>query len=388
MKTINTITNTIKNLLMLQKVFGYGTVKAQHHYNLLKEQNLINEPIGILVTKLKTDDKSLMALKNFNTGFIDKVLNDCIDNNIDIIPICCDDYPEILKNIFQPPLILFVKGKLPDFDNNPSICIVGPRKSSEYGKKAAFSLGYRMAKAGMIVVSGGALGCDSQVHRGALRANGKTVAVLGCGLLNDYLPQNMHLRQEISKNNCIISEFPPYAPVTKYSFPIRNRILSGLCDATVVVEASMKSGALSTARHTTEQGREVFVIPGNPSLECYKGSNNLLRDGAHPLIDSLDIFNEYLLHYPDRLDIQRAFEKEECIIKKDTSKNNKNFQKKSTEGLSKEAKIVYNNLNKQQFTADEIFCENISDDDMLSALTELEIEHYIKAIPGGSYIII
>ena len=150
----------------------------------------------------------------------------------------------------------------------------------------------------------------------------------------------------------------------------------------------MKSGALSTARHATEQGREVFVIPGNPSLECYKGSNNLLRDGAHPLIDSLDIFNEYLLHYPDRLDIQRAFEKEECIIKKDTSKNNKNFQKKSTEGLSKEAKIVYNNLNKQQFTADEIFCENISDDDMLSALTELEIEHYIKAIPGGSYIII
>lgn len=382
------ISNEIKNLLIAQKCLGYSTVSADNFYRALMEQNLINEPISVVLKKIKFDPKAIEKLKKCDTSFIDKIFKDCKENDIKILPITSNDYPDILRSIYQPPLVLFVKGQMPDFDNDPSICIVGPREASDYGVKAAFSLGYRMAKAGMIVVSGSAVGCDSAAHRGALRANGRTVAVLGCGIGNSYLSKNKELRDEIALSNCLISEFPPFAPVKLFSFPVRNRILSGLCDATVVVEAAEISGALSTARHANEQGREVFVIPGNPSFDCYKGSNKLLRDGATPLIEAADIFNEYLVHYPDKIDVKRAYEKEKSVQKPKSEENNKKFQKKSAEGLSKEAKIVYNYLNKQQFTADDIYGTNLSDDDIISALTELEIEHYIKAVPGGSYIII
>ena len=388
MNKATNISYSIKNMLILQKVFGFGTVSAERHYMILKEQDLLDKPINTVLSQIRTEKRYIDALKKCNTDFADKILKDCKENGITILPIFDKGYPEILRNIFQPPLVLYVKGNMPDFDNEPSICIVGPRKASQYGIKAAYSLGYRMAKAGMIVVSGGALGCDSAAHKGALRVKGKTVAILGCGIGNSYLSQNKELRDEITQSSCIISEYPPFAPVTKYSFPVRNRILAGLCDATVVVEASEDSGALITARHANEQGREVFVIPGNPSLDHYKGSNKLLRDGAHPLIDANDIFNEYITHYHDKLDIKRAFEKEKFENTEKESENIEKFQKKSTEGLSKEAKIVYNYLNKQQFTADDILSAGITDEDMLSALTELEIEHFIRAMPGGNYIII
>ena len=382
------IENGIRNLLIVQKSLGYATANADNFYRALKEQNLLYEPIDTALNKIKFEEKHVSNVKRCNASFVDKIFKNCKENDIQILPIFHTNYPDILRNVYQPPLVLFVKGKMPDFDNEPSICIVGPRKATDYGVKAAFSLGYRMAKGGMIVVSGGALGCDSAAHKGALRANGKTVAVLGCGIGNSYLSKNKDLRNEIALSNCLISEFPPFAPVTKFSFPVRNRILSGLCDATVVVEAGEESGALITAKHANEQGREVFVIPGSPSLECYKGSNKLLRDGATPLTEANDIFNEYLVHYPDKIDIKRAFEREKSSLEPKPQENNKKIQKKSAESLSKEAKIVYNSLNKQQFTADDIYGIDLSDDDIISALTELEIEHYIRAVPGGSYIII
>ena len=382
------ISDAVKNLIIIQKTFGFGTQAADIIYRALSEQKLLELNMEKAATQLKADAKYISALKEYNKKSVQKVIDDCLDNDIKILSILDDKYPEILKNIHQPPLVLYFKGEFPLFDENPSICIVGPRKASQYGLKAAYSLGYRMAKSGMIVVSGGALGCDSAAHKGALKAKGSTVAVLGCGIGNSYLSKNKELRDEIAASNCIISEFPPFMPVKRFSFPVRNRILSGLCDATVVVEASEESGALITARHANDQGREVFVIPGNPSLECYKGSNNLLRDGATPLIEAADIFNEYILHYPDKIDIKRAYEKEINTVDAKKEINIKKIQKKSVEGLSNEAKIVYNNLNRQSFTADDITCDDLSDDEILSALTELEIEHFIAAIPGGSYILV
>ena len=193
------------------------------------------------------------------------------------------------------------------------------------------------------------------------------------------MPENRHLRETISKNGCLISEYPPYTAATKYSFPIRNRIISALSLGTVVIEASLKSGSLITARLANEQGRDVFVIPGNPSLDNYKGSNALLRDGAIPLLNASDIFNQYLLKFPEHIDIEKAFleEKDERI--------NEKIKKNLDIGLSKEAKIVYNNLNSQKFTVDDLLSLDLSDDQLLSALSELEIEGIIKALPGGIY---
>ena len=229
-----------------------------------------------------------------------------------------------------------------------------------------------------IIVSGAALGADTCAHKGTLSAGGKTIAVLGCGICCDYLPENRELRNLISKNGCLISEYPPFAQATKYSFPIRNRIISALSLGTVVIEASLKSGSLITARLANEQGRDVFVIPGNPTLDNYKGSNSLLRDGAIPLLDSSDIFNQYISFFPEHIDIERAFAKE-------NEKNSKNNEKNLKLDLSNEAKIVYNNLNKEKFTVDDLLNLNLSDDALFTALTELEIEGVIKALPGGMY---
>ena len=373
---------TLVNLITIQQCFGAGSMKAVKILNLLRDASILDEPF------IKSEISGVIAQKDadkilsFDINKIYKIIDDCIKNNIFVVTVCDNNYPERLRNIADCPLVLYIKGEFFDIDNLPLISIVGPRKISDFGKKAAFSLSKRLSRAGMIVVSGAALGADTCAHKGALAANAKTIAVLGCGICYDYLSENRILREEISKNGCLISEYPPYAEATKYSFPIRNRIISALSMGTVVIEASLKSGSLITARLANEQGRDVFVIPGNPTLNYYKGSNALLRDGAIPLLSAVDIFNQYINQFPEQIDIEKAFSIDETV------KKDKNLIKKSQLGLSNEAKIVYNNLNSQKFNADDLLNLNLSDDEILSALTELEIEGLVKALPGGIYEII
>ncbi len=338
---------------------------------------------------------SSTELKRMNTLALkdaEKIVSQCRENNIEIIALGDKKYPFCLSVISNPPLVLYVKGSLPDFDNIPSIAIVGPREVSDYGKKAAFSLGYRLARSGMTVVSGGAKGTDTYAHSGALKAEGKTSLVMACGILSDYLKENAPLRAEISKNGCLISEYPPYANATRYSFPIRNRIISALSLGTVVIEAGSKSGALISARHAYEQGRDVFVIPHSPKHKGCEGSNALLRDGAKPLLDTSDIFNEYIVRFPDKINIERAFSgkilpdnTQKPAVKAKDIKNNKKIEKILNETLSKEAKIVYNYLNKQKFLPEDLVGTGLSSKQLISALTELEMEFLIKAVPGGMY---
>lgn len=373
---------TLVNLITIQQCFGAGSMKAVKIFNSLRDASILDEPF------IKSEISGVIAQKDadkilsFDINKIYKIIDDCIKNNIFVVTVCDNNYPERLRNIADCPLVLYIKGEFCDVDNLPLISIVGPRKISDFGKKAAFSLSKRLSQAGMIVVSGAALGADTCAHKGALAANAKTIAILGCGICYDYLSENRILREEISKNGCLISEYPPYAEATKYSFPIRNRIISALSMGTVVIEASLKSGSLITARLANEQGRDVFVIPGNPTLDYYKGSNALLRDGAIPLLSAVDIFNQYINQFPEQIDIEKAFSIDETV------KKDKNLIKKSQLGLSNEAKIVYNNLNSQKFTADDLLNLNLSDDEILSALTELEIEGLVKALPGGIYEII
>lgn len=315
-----------------------------------------------------------------------EIMARCNEEGIEIIPYGSEKYPFCLSVIPDAPLVLYVKGKLPDFDNTPTVAIVGPRKVSEFGKRAAYSLGYRLAASGIMVVSGGAVGTDTYAHAGALKAGGVTVLCLGCGICSDYLKENEKLRTAVSKNGCLISEYPPDSEASRYTFPIRNRIISALSLGTIVVEAGAKSGALITARHSIEQGRDVFVIPGSPEDKKYAGSNLLLRDGAKPLLDASDIFNEYILRFSDKINIEKAYSKP--IINSEAKPENKNFEnpeKNSLKTLSKEAKIVYNYLDKQIFLPEEISAKELSTGQLLSALTELEMEFLIEALPGGRY---
>lgn len=368
--------NDLKYTIYLQSVMGAGNrrgIKILEHYGtaeaVCRLNNTERKKSGLFT------ENELKRFEKLDFSLADKIFEECEKSGITLIQYGDSRYPDMLAQIDNPPLLLYVKGEIPDFDNLPSISVVGPRKVSEYGKKAAFSLGLRLAGAGMIVVSGGALGTDFSAHSGALKAGGKTVLVMGCGINSSYLSETFALRKAVTENGCLISEYPPSASATKYSFPVRNRIISALSLGTVVVEAPAKSGALITASHALEQGRDVFVIPGSPSAKEYEGSNALLRDGAKPLLDLSDIFGEYIHRFPDKIDIEKAYEKEE-------KKENKNLL---NETLSKEAKIVYNHLDKHKFYPEEIKNTGLSSNEILSALTELEIEFLIKALPGGCY---
>lgn len=333
----------------------------------------------------------------------------CIRENVTVITPDMSVYPEILKNIPDPPFVLYVKGRFPDFDNTPAMCIVGPRKVSYYGYKCAYSLAGRMCRAGFIIVSGGATGSDTAAHKGALLNGGTTVAVLANGFGDNYLIKNEELRNEIYRNGCLITEYPPYTRVNKGSFRYRNRIMSGLSQGVIIVEAKEGSGTMITANRAIEQNKDIFVIPGNPSLPQYAGSNELLRDGAKPLTQLNDVFSEYKTRLGGKINTENAtaaplakmpeFRPENSTKRKvHTQKISENKPSKISngeinkkilpEGLSKNAKIIYNQLDKQIFTCDDLLSPTMNSNSILSALGELELFGYIKALPGGRYTIV
>ncbi len=371
--------NRLFNIITLSIAFGAGSQKAVKIYNELNQKGLFDLPFEKTFAKTGIDDKSRERLLGVKAGEIQQVFKDCKSADIRILPIYDSEYPNCLRNITVPPIVLFVKGELPDFDDLPVFCIVGPRKITEFGKKAAYSLARRLSKAGMIIVGGSAAGGDFAVHSGVLSVSGRSVMVSADGIINQLNSKNHLLCRNLLKNGCIISESPPLYVANKHSFPIRNRIMSGLSLGVAIVEAPQKSGTLITANHAADQGKDVFVIPGHITDNAYKGSNALLRDGATPLIDASDIFLKYIADFPEKISIEKAYSGD------NTQKLKKNSQKISLSSLSKEAQLVYNNLNKPEFGADDLCALGLDSGSLISALTELEIEHLIKSAPGGTY---
>ena len=240
----------------------------------------------------------LEALEDKNLKPARKILDQCTDRDIHILTFQDAAYPRRLKNISDPPLVLYYKGRLPDFDDLPLIAVVGTRKASGYGLTAAKRLGFQIAKCGGTVVSGMAFGIDGVAMSGALTAGGTVIGVLGCGADVVYPPSNRALFADVERRGCLLTEFPPETPPNKWNFPKRNRIISGLCCGVLVVEAPERSGALITARQAADQGRDVFVVPGNIDVPTCDGSNALLRDGAIAVRSGWDVMSEYEHLYP------------------------------------------------------------------------------------------
>jgi DNA processing protein len=199
-----------------------------------------------------------------------------------------DQYPGLLAATSDPPLGLFVRGRL---DDRPAVAIVGSRKATPYGLQVARLLGEELGNAGVVVVSGMARGVDEAAHRGTLAAGGRSWAVWGTGPDRIYPPEHGKLAEELAARGALITEYPPGTPPRRHHFPERNRILSGLVQAVVVVEAAARSGALITARLAMEEGREVLAVPGNIFSELSVGPNTLLRVGARPLLTPRDLFD-------------------------------------------------------------------------------------------------
>ena len=238
------------------------------------------------------------SLEDKNLHDAQRILSDCRRENLGILTYQDAAYPTRLKNIPDPPLVLYYKGRLPDFDATPAIGVVGTRKATAYGMNTAGKLGYQIARCGGLVVSGMAKGIDAMATRGALTAETQAVGVLGCGADVVYPPANRSLFEDMEQYGCLLSEFIPGTPPYGSNFPRRNRIISGLSCGVLVVEAPEKSGALITANAALDQGRDVFVVPGNIDVDSCVGSNRLLRDGAIAVSSGWDIMSEYESQFP------------------------------------------------------------------------------------------
>ncbi len=234
-----------------------------------------------------------------------RIITYCEMARVGILSYDNEKFPASLRSLKNPPVLLYYSGRLPDFNKRLCVSIVGTRKMSEYGMKAAYKIAYEVAASGALVVSGMALGIDGIASCAAIAARGCTVAVLGCGIDRVYPKEHVTLARIIKQNGVIITEFPPATPPRGINFPIRNRIISGLSQATAVIDADMQSGAMITAKSAILQGRDVYAVPGNIDDEGNSGTNSLIRDGAQAVLRGADIIRNYAFMYRDSIDLQK-----------------------------------------------------------------------------------
>ena len=217
-------------------------------------------------------------------------------------------YPVRLRNIYNPPYVLYIKGRIPVLDEEAAIAIVGTRKATPYGLKMGQRMGYEITKGGGLVVTGLAAGIDSAAAEGALRANGRCVGVLGVAIDEVYPAENWRLYQDVSAMGALVSEYPPGYRTMPGNFPQRNRIMSGISVGTLVIEAPPRSGALITAALALEQGRDLFAVPGNADAVNSKGANTLIREGAGLVMTGADVLAEYDKLFPDKIKLIKPSE--------------------------------------------------------------------------------
>ena len=349
------------------------------------------EPGDLLQVEGITADQA-QALENKSLDRAQSILEECARKDIFLLTAQDALYPQRLKNIYDPPLLLYGRGSMPLFDEEAAVAVVGTRSCSPYGIRTAERFGFEMSKQGGLVVSGLARGIDAASQLGALRAGGLTAAVLGCGVDVVYPPENDRLYEDVAASGVLLSEYPPGAEPFGWHFPARNRILSGLCLATLVVEAPEKSGALITAATALEQGRDVFAIPGLLDAEGSVGCNRLIRDGAGLATESWDILREYQSRYPHKLhpDGEKLppLPKKSEIFYPERSKKPKVAPsglpvinvRRNAEGLTDDQIKVLRILDdKEPMLTDDIALRaNVPVRRILSAVTMLEIDGYTR----------
>ncbi len=236
-----------------------------------------------------------------------RCLSLCGRQGIRVVPYTHRDYPERLRQLADPPVVLYVKGNLPDMNRRLCLGVVGTRRISEYGCRSTYTISYELAIAGAVIVSGMALGVDGVAAGGALAAGAPTVAVLGSGVSVIYPKQHKTLYRAILQGGgAVVSEYPPMAKAATYTFPQRNRIISGLSQGLLVIEGTRKSGSLITAECAMNQGRDLFALPGQIRDPYAEGPNLLIQKGAHPVLSSEDIFKHYEWMYQDLIHPLRA----------------------------------------------------------------------------------
>ena len=346
----------------------------------------------ILLTEGMTREQAAL-LEDHRLDTADRILADCQRLDLRLLTIQDAEYPGRLKNIYDPPCLLYVKGRLPAFDEEVAVAVVGTRDATPYGISSAEKLGYGLARGGALVVSGLAKGIDAAATRGALRAGGITVGVAANGLDVRYPWENRYLYEDVAAAGVLLSEYPPGTEPFKTNFPVRNRIISGLSLATLVVEAPERSGALITADTAVEQGRDVFAVPGPIDAPNSMGCNRLIREGAVLTADAWDLLQEYEARFPDKLRREEARKEPEKLGYEARQKEEPRPVPPSLRLSDPAVSLTDDQIALLRALSDE---EPIQVDDLieqtgiptrrvLSALTLLEIEQYVQQHSGKHY---
>ena len=377
-----------------------------------------------------------------NLGPAREIYEFCESRSVRLLHCSEPDYPVKLKWIYAYPVLLYVYGELPNLNESLSVAVVGTRKYTDYGRIAAYKIGGGLAKAKTVVISGLAKGNDSIAQLGCIENGGKTIAVMGTGIDRIYPSEHRELAKRIAKSGAIITEYPPGVGPTKYNFPQRNRIISGLSDAVVLVEAPQRSGALITTRLATEQSRSVYAVPGDITSPTSAGPISLLKDGAKPVTNAGDIIEDFVCQYSylnsvlEKTDFEvfvpkvtdtafgaftsgpikryslsaarffEAFGEKKTDDTKKSPKKGKDKKEKSvdTESVAEPAQPIRNEqteipeeldeIEKRIFLkiakTDKINADDLADtettvSDVMSAITKLEVMGLVRSLPGGFY---
>lgn len=357
-------------LVLLNMVSGIGSVRAKKLFDYFNHPSKIFEcraqeilASGILNSRMV--DRLLAAPRSFD---VDREFALARELGVRILTLLDQDYPQSLRTIVDPPLVLYVKGEILESDEL-AVAVVGSRGASYYGLSCAKDFSGQLARCGLTIVSGLARGIDTAAHRAALDEKGRTIAVLGSGLDRIYPPENAQLALQIPEHGAVVSEFPFGRPPLAQNFPGRNRIISALSKGVLIVEATQRSGALITARYALEQGREIFAIPGKVGSQTSVGTNDLIRQGAQMVTSADQILLDLAPHL--RHDLNRILS-----ATAQTSGSCEAFSTELERLLDDEPKAIDEILNETTLSAQEA----------LSLLLQLELEGRVDQLPGKRFI--
>ena len=335
-------------------------------------------------------------LENRDLTGADRILAECQRLDLRILTLNDAEYPDRLRNIYDPPLLLYCRGRLPAVDEEVAVAVVGTRTATPYGIREAERISYELVSGGAIVVTGLARGIDSAAARGALRAGGQDVGILGNGVDVIYPRENRSLYEDVAAVGTLISEYPPGTAPSSSHFPVRNRIISGLSLAVLVVEAPERSGALITAATALEQSRDVYAIPGPVDAAMSRGCNRLIREGAGLTTCGWDILRDYAERYPGKLHESGARREMPAGNGYQARQEEKTPPKRvpdmlslSREGaaLTDDQIMILRTLSDTPMLVDDLIEETqIPARRMLSALTMLELDQYVLQSAGKRYV--
>jgi DNA processing protein len=364
------MTDHHKYLVWLSSIEGLGTKKANRLLKTLKTPKSIflADEVALEQTGFLTNQDVLNISKKKYKENLENLLEYNYKNNIKTLALEDEDYPNLLKNIYDPPFLLYYKGTMEK--EQKILSIIGSRKATTYGLKMAGIIAQSLGKLGFTVVSGMAKGIDSMAHLACVEQKTTTWAVLGCGVDVVYPAENRRLMEKIIERGAVISEFAPKTKPLPYHFPMRNRIISGLSLGVIVIEAGEKSGSLITANLALEQGREVFALPGNVMSTRSVGTNKLIKDGAKMITGIDDILEELLLF----------------DVKSKEEHHRKSQKDQEYKDLGKEERLIIEVLETEELHVDLIARKTgIRMSDLNAYLIVLQLNGLIEQLPGKIY---